>query len=934
MTAGDADGHGPITSEIFARFLRCELEAYLHTRGVIGADREFADWQHRSRERYKQAALAVLRSRYSDEQIHIGMPPAAALKQGRWRLIIDGTVATPSLRTCVDAADLAHPVHNGPPFYYRPIRFAPANKVSKSDKLLLAFDALAISRITGVVPPTGRLVYGDHYARTTLRLAQLIREVRLVLSRIATLRARTVPPQLLLNKHCADCEFRSRCRADAIERDDLSLLTGLNQKALSTWNGKGVSTVTQLSYAFRPRRYSRRRPSKPAKHDPALKALALRKNQVHVVGTPTWTDIDNPVYFDVEGVPDRDFYYLIGLRYRNGDDYICRSFWADDPSKEGEMWAACLRDLQSINAPRLIHYGSYETHFLKQMKSRYSTFTADSNLIDHLVSSSLNLISFTYAQIYFPTYSNTLKEIARFLNFQWSDSNASGLTSLMWRSEWEESSDPSVKQKLISYNADDCEAVQRLSEAIASICREQELYPADAGSVNISGLISEFPRCFGPLQYAVPAFEKINTAAYWDYQRTKVYVRSNERLRRISRAQSRPRAKYPSLNKSVQTEENCPTVCPKCNSTKFYRNGRYKHLVVDLRFSAGGIRRWIVEYRFTRYQCRHCKNGYNELPRQERFGQSLKAYVIYQIIELRISQNAVGRNMDSLFGLTISRNAINSLKGKAARQYDLTYKDILRRIGTGPVVHVDETKILIGSVSRYVWVFTNMEDVAYVYSESRDAGIAKTVLAEFRGILVSDFYAGYDSFDCPQQKCLIHLMRDVNGDVLRDPFNIEMREMAQKFAGLLRPMVSTIDRFGLKTYHLRKHRRSVDLFYRALSVCSYKTEVALAYKKRFEKNRDKLFTFLDHDGVPWNNNNAEHAIKAFALLRNVIGPNSTPKGINEYLVLLSISETCKCRGVDFLSFLRSGELDIDSLANNRCGGRVPDQGAQVLIPSH
>ena len=233
-------------------------------------------------------------------------------------------------------------------------------------------------------------------------------------------------------------------------------------------------------------------------------------------------------------------------------------------------------------------------------------------------------------------------------------------------------------------------------------------------------MISEFPRCFGPLQYAVPAFEKINTAAYWDYQRTKVYIRSNERLRRIARAQSKPHAKYPPLNKSVQTEENCPDVCPKCNSTKFYRNGRYKHLVADLRFSAGGIRRWIVEYRFYRYQCRHCKNGYNELPRQERFGQSLKAYVIYQIIELRISQNAVGRNMGSLFNLTMSRNAINSLKGKTAKQYDTTYKDILRRIGAGPVVHADETKIMIGSDLRYVWVFTNMEDVAYVYSRSRE----------------------------------------------------------------------------------------------------------------------------------------------------------------------------------------------------------------------
>ena len=317
-----------------------------------------------------------------------------------------------------------------------------------------------------------------------------------------------------------------------------------------------------------------------------------------MIGTPQWSNIENPVYFDVEGVPDREFYYLIGLRYRSGDHYVYRSFWADDPSKEGEMWAACLRDLRGMDMPRLIHYGSYETQFLKRMKARYPALATDSNLIESLITSSLNLISFTYAQIYFPTYSNTLKEIAGFLGFQWSENNASGLNSLVWRSEWEDSRDPVIKQKLITYNADDCEAVQRLAEAIAVICREQELSPADARSVNVNGLISEYPRRFGPLQYAVPAFEKINTAAYWDYQRTKVYIRSNERLRRISRAQSKPRTKHPPVNKSVQTEENCPDVCPKCNSTKFYRNGRYKHLVADLRFSAGGIRRWVVEYRF------------------------------------------------------------------------------------------------------------------------------------------------------------------------------------------------------------------------------------------------------------------------------------------------------------------------------------------------
>jgi hypothetical protein len=51
-----------------------------------------------------------------------------------------------------------------------------------------------------------------------------------------------------------------------------------------------------------------------------------------------------------------------------------------------------------------------------------------------------------------------------------------------------------------------------------------------------------------------------------------------------------------------------------------------------------------------------------------------------------------------------------------------------------------------------------------------------------------------------------------------------------------------------------------------------------------------------------------------ARLRNVIGGTSTAKGLKEYLILLSISETCKSKGIRFLDFLLSGETDVDQLA--------------------
>jgi hypothetical protein len=54
-------------------------------------------------------------------------------------------------------------------------------------------------------------------------------------------------------------------------------------------------------------------------------------------------------------------------------------------------------------------------------------------------------------------------------------------------------------------------------------------------------------------------------------------------------------------------------------------------------------------------------------------------------------------------------------------------------------------------------------------------------------------------------------MRDLNEDLSKQPFNEEMKEMAQSFANLLKPMIETVNRFGLRAYHLRRHKASVKI---------------------------------------------------------------------------------------------------------------------------
>jgi len=172
-----------------------------------------------------------------------------------------------------------------------------------------------------------------------------------------------------------------------------------------------------------------------------------------------------------------------------------------------------------------------------------------------------------------------------------------------------------------------------------------------------------------------------------------------------------------------------------------------------------------------------------------------------------------------------------------------------------------------------------MNQVVYILSAGREGEMVRDLLKDFHGVLVSDFYAAYDRIECQQQRCLIHLMRDLNDEVLNNPFDEQMKSIVSKFGVLLKEIVEAIDRRGLKKHFLRKYRQNIAQFYRFLLKSTFNSEPAEKCKDRFLRNREKLFTFIEHDGVPWNNNNAEHAIKAFSRIRRVIAGTSTKRGL-------------------------------------------------------
>jgi predicted RecB family nuclease len=363
-----------ITPHLFHAFLKCPTKCWLRSSGEIPTGNVYAEWVQHQNECYRENEIARLLSETPQDEC--ASSPSSSrgneahsssenLKTAKWRLAVDVPVqvelrssrrkeaqissaeidqslltsAATIIESRLHAIERIPSEGRGKATQFIPIRFISRNKLTKDDRLLLAFDAFVLSELLGREVSLGKIIHGDDHTTLKVKTASLFGEVRKRLDGIAALLSISAPPDLVLNRHCPECEFRDRCRQKAIETDDLSLLAGMSAKERQKLRSKGIFTVTQLSYTFRPRRRPKRLRDKREKYHHALKALAIREKKIHIVGSPELKIEGTPVYLDVEGLPDHDFYYLIGLRIGHGDTAVQHSLWADAVADEGRFGA-------------------------------------------------------------------------------------------------------------------------------------------------------------------------------------------------------------------------------------------------------------------------------------------------------------------------------------------------------------------------------------------------------------------------------------------------------------------------------------------------------------------------------------------------------------------------------------------------------------------
>ena len=491
-------------------------------------------------------------------------------------------------------------------------------------------------------------------------------------------------PALMLNSHCQICEFRQRCHAEATAKDDLSLLGRMGEKEIKKYNNRGIFTVTQLSCTFRARKRSKRSKQKGPLHDPALQALAIREKKIYVIGAPELPSCSTRIYFDIEGGPERRSAYLIGMIIdRNGTEEH-HSLWSDTDGEESQLFQQFLDIVAHLDDYCLYSYGSYEAAFLRRMINE----SGRQDLAEKIRIRYVNVLSIIYSHVYFPTYSNSLKHIARYLGFMWTEADASGIQSLVWRKNWEVIGSASLKEKLVTYNIEDCAALRKVTEFLYTICFNQAS-PGQPQSWTHEGhqlsRVEEIEpqwnrREWCKPNFSVPDFEFVNQRAYFDYQSDRVFIRTSKSLKRsILPGRRKKGKKRPRANHSVEISAE---KCPFCGGTDVNRkpDGRLARWVFDLRFRRSGIRRYVTRFTTSWHWCSGC--GERFLPRQylrlDEHAHSLKSWAMYEHVAHRTSYANIAETIKDCFGFSVFTGDVRNFKLLLSRYYDETYKATLK----------------------------------------------------------------------------------------------------------------------------------------------------------------------------------------------------------------------------------------------------------------
>jgi transposase len=347
------------------------------------------------------------------------------------------------------------------------------------------------------------------------------------------------------------------------------------------------------------------------------------------------------------------------------------------------------------------------------------------------------------------------------------------------------------------------------------------------------------------------------------------------------------------------------TCCPDCGSTDV----KVHETVTRYTEEIPPVKPIVTEHTSERGWCKPCHKMVtakvdDALPRCT-LGIRTVLLTAWMHFALGVSAHKVVRWLNSMCQMKISTGGLTQAWARTAEWLAPLHEQVWQEVRQSGVLSADETSWRVMGKTGWLWCFAAKEAVLYVIDSTRASPVVLRILGEaFNGVLVTDFYAAYNKVAAwAKQKCVVHLLRELE-KVSVSNTSPEWVSFQRKLRRLLRDALRLgrdRDRYDDETYQRRWERLYNRLF--ELYSAPYTDGDAARIAARLERHRCELFTFLEFDGVPADNNYGEREIRPAVQMRKAYGGNRSERGAKTQAVWMSVFRTLEKRHADPIDYL-------------------------------
>ena len=366
--------------------------------------------------------------------------------------------------------------------------------------------------------------------------------------------------------------------------------------------------------------------------------------------------------------------------------------------------------------------------------------------------------------------------------------------------------------------------------------------------------------------------------------------------------QGASRARPARIDATVELDQS---TCPRCGGVLSEKpTDSYDRVVEDIVPARAVTTRYVVR---RRYCCRCRRQASAPIPNvieggsNERFGSRLMLLVV-SLKLLGNSYEKIGSLLKLLFDLDLTEAAMLHCVLSVAKAFGPRYEELKKELVREASLHGDETSWRIKGKNHWLWAFLGKWSVVYEVDRSRGKDVPKKILGDYRGTVISDSWGAWNHIGVRWQRCLVHYLRELEDTIKYKGPGKDFSPFRKKLRRILRDAIRTAEvqnrseRLDAKA----RFEARIDAFIASYS--SSKEKNCTRLLKRLRRERGMLFTFLEQDGVDWNNNAAERALRSSVVISKITYGNQSDEGAHAHAVLMSIRETCGLRRENFFDY--------------------------------